>query len=101
MSRRLLVLAVALPLLALALPALAQGQRCAPRAQMIEVLSSRHAETRHAIGLTTNRTVMELYASETSGSWTLLVTLPNGLACLVAAGNGFELTVAEATGAPA
>lgn len=104
MPRRLLAVAVPFvvaPIVAAVQPALAQGQRCAPRAQVVELLATRHAETRRAIGLTANQTVMELYASEATGSWTLLVTLPNGLACLVAAGNGFEQTGAGAAGAPA
>ena len=100
MPRSLLTLAFVLPMLATAQPVQAQTQRCAPRAQMIDLLSSRQDETRRAIGLTANHTVMELYASERSGSWTLLVTLPNGLTCLVAAGNDFELTETEASGAP-
>lgn len=101
MPRRLLALAALLPLISIAVPAEAQGQRCAPRAQVIELLSSRHDETRRAIGLTANHTVMELYASDASGSWTLLVTLPNGMTCLVAVGSGFEITETEAAGAPA
>jgi hypothetical protein len=97
------VLACALGLLTAAEPAVAQQQaRCAPRAQLLELIENRFAETRRAIGLTASQTVMELYASENSGSWTILVTLPNGMTCLVAAGSGFEAETgpAPARGAP-
>lgn len=101
MHRPLLAFACLVPLLVAALPAAAQQQpRCAPRAQVLDVIESRFRESRRAIGLTGSQTVMELYASEGSGSWTILVTLPNGLTCLVAVGTGFEAEAAAAAGAP-
>ncbi len=33
---------------------------------------------------------MEIYASDETGSWTIIVTLPDGMACLVAAGQSYE-----------
>jgi hypothetical protein len=96
-------LSCALGLLTAAGPAVAQQQaRCAPRAQLLDMIQNRFDETRRAIGLTGSQTVMELYASETSGSWTILVTLPNGMTCLVAAGSAFEAETgpAPARGAP-
>ena len=44
------------------------------------------------IGLARDNTVMELYAAADTGTWTLTVTLPSGLTCLVAAGDNFETT---------
>jgi len=79
----------------------AQQPRCAPRAQVLELVERQFRETRRAIGLSANDTVMELFASEARGTWTLVVTLPNGLSCLVAAGTDFEATAAPAAGAPA
>ena len=101
MHRPLLACACLLPLLAAALPAAAQQQpRCAPRAQVLDVIESRYRESRRAIGLTGSQTVMELYASEATGSWTLVVTLPSGLSCLVASGQGFEPEAPHPVGAP-
>ena len=88
-----------------ALPALAQssgqGPRCAPRAQVLDLVETRLSESRRAIGLTSAQTVMELYASDETGSWTLVVTLPSGLSCLVATGRGFEAEGPRPAGAPA
>ena len=39
--------------------------------------------------------VMEVFASDDTGTWTITVTLPNGLTCLIAAGESFEV-LAEA-----
>ncbi|MGV6813089.1 MAG: hypothetical protein ACWA47_12625 [Brevirhabdus sp.] len=69
-------------------------RNCAPRASVLEHLASNFGERRRAIGLNANNTVMELFASET-GSWTITITLPNGLTCLAAAGQAFEDTVDE------
>lgn len=63
--------------------------QCAPREQVLATLSDRYGESRRAIGLAANATVMEVFASET-GSWTITVTLPDGLQCLVASGEHFE-----------
>lgn len=95
MTRPLPILVALLVLWSVALadlrPAAAQQQmRCAPRAQMLDILETRRGESRRAIGLTSGDTVMELYAAEETGSWTVVVTLPSGLSCLVATGTAFE-----------
>lgn len=43
--------------------------------------------------------VMETFASGETGSWTITVTTPNGMTCLVASGQAFE-TLAEALPQP-
>jgi hypothetical protein len=71
-------------------PARAAAQ-CAPRAKVAANLATEFGEVRRSMGLAQDNTVMELYAADT-GTWTLTVTLPNGITCLVAAGNNFETT---------
>jgi hypothetical protein len=69
----------------------AQTQRsCAPRPQVVERLASKYGETRQSMGLGSNNAVMEVFASLDSGSWTITVTMANGLTCLVASGQAFE-----------
>ncbi len=69
----------------------AQAERsCAPRETVVERLSQLYGESRRAFGLSSDNRVMELFASDSTGSWTLIVTLPDGLACLVSAGEAFE-----------
>ncbi len=86
--------------LATAPPADAQQTRCAPRAQVLEMIQGRFGETRRAIGLTSGASVMELYASDSTGGWSLVVTHPSGMSCLVGAGTGFEVDDRVAQGAP-
>jgi hypothetical protein len=77
-------------LLAVTAPAIAEGRRpCADRAQVVERLESRFGETLKSVGLN-QRNVVEVYASEETGSWTILVTMPNGKSCLLASGELWE-----------
>ncbi len=71
------------------------GANCAPRDLVLERLASGFGETRQSIGLADNNAVVEVFASAASGSWTITVTLPTGLTCLVASGVAYE-TLAEA-----
>lgn len=70
-------------------PAEAQ-QQCADRALVIEHLADTYGESRQSIGLGTNNSVIEVFASEETGTWTITVTNPSGLTCLVASGQAFE-----------
>lgn len=65
-------------------------QNCAARDLVIERLASAYGETRQSIGLAQNNTMVEVFASTTTGSWTITVTNASGLTCLVASGQAFE-----------
>ncbi|WP_299845699.1 hypothetical protein [uncultured Roseovarius sp.] len=75
----------------MASPAVAQsGPNCAPREMVVDRLASKYGETRQSMGLGANNAVVEVFASDSSGSWTIIVTTANGLTCLVASGQAFE-----------
>ena len=74
--------------------ALAQGRNCAPREAVLERLATGYGETRQSVGLGSNNAVVEVFASAETGSWTITVTMPGGLTCLVASGQSYE-AVAE------
>ena len=63
---------------------------CGARAEILAQLADRYHETRRAIGLAANNTLLEIFASEDSGSFTILATVPGGPTCLIAAGENFE-----------
>jgi len=77
--------------------------QCALRPQVIEILARKYGETRRSIGIAANNTVMEVFASTDTGTWTIAVTLPDGLTCLMASGQGYESLSGElpARGDPA
>ena len=73
----------------------ATAQNCAPRDLVIERLATKYGETRQSLGLGANNAVIEVFASEETGTWTITVTSVHGLTCLVASGQAYE-TLAEA-----
>ena len=97
MMNTLIKMTFALGVMALAAGQVAaQGNRnCAPREVVIERLANGYGETRQAIGLGAQGAVVEVFASDETGSWTITVTLPDGLTCLVASGQSYE-ALAEA-----
>jgi hypothetical protein len=72
-------------------PAHTQSSRnCGPRDVVVERLADGYGETRQSMGLGANNSVIEVFASEETGSWTITVTSVNGTTCLVASGQAFE-----------
>jgi hypothetical protein len=63
---------------------------CAERGVVLKKLTGQYGETRRSMGLAANNSIVELHASDDTGSWTITVTRPNGITCLVAAGSSFE-----------
>lgn len=90
MSRIELVAALGFGILVFAANQAFAQSNCAPRQHMVTTLNDNYGETRQSMGLTANNRMMELYASSDTGSWTITVTLPNGMSCLVASGHAFD-----------
>jgi len=78
-----------------AAPAIAENRNCAPRDMVIKRLAEKYGESRQSIGMGQQGMVMETFASGETGSWTITVTTPNGMTCLVASGQSYEV-LAEA-----
>ncbi len=81
-----------------ALPA--SALQCARREAVIAALADRYGETPQALGLGQNGFVMELHAAP-SGSWTITITRPDGITCLLAAGDNFQPLTPPPPGDPA
>ncbi|HKK35295.1 MAG TPA: hypothetical protein VJ994_03300 [Paracoccaceae bacterium] len=69
---------------------------CGERAAVVKRLRDAYGETRRGYGLQRGASVIEVYASAETGSWTILVTTPDGVACLVAAGQSWAPTPEDA-----
>lgn len=85
----------ALAALCLIVPTVAEATTCAPREVVIDRLTKKFGETRQSIGLGPNNQMIEVFASDSTGTWTITATRASGLACLLASGQAFE-TLAEA-----
>lgn len=104
MQRNLLALSFGVGAMILATGhAFAQQRQCADRTRVLERLAEAYGETRQSIGLAANNSVIEMFASTETGTWTITVTSPEGMTCLVASGQAYESTPGELlpTGAPA
>ncbi len=86
--------ATALGLLTATPSAHADGrQACAERALVVQKLHDRFGETLKSLGLHQDDAVVEIYSSEKTGTWTILMTRPDGMSCLLAAGQRWEQDV--------
>lgn len=88
-----LTTAAALYLLATSDVAAQTRQNCAPRQMVIERLAEGYGETRQSVGIGSNNSVVEVFASRETGSWSITVTRPGGPTCLVASGQSYEAVV--------
>lgn len=61
---------------------------CKQRDQLVATLSQKYKESRRGYGLSNKYQVLELYASD-NGTWTAVVTTPDGKSCIVAAGEAW------------
>lgn len=68
----------------------AQQPNCKERDVVVKRLAEKYGETRQYIGLGSNGMMMETFASKETGSWTITMTMPNGITCLLASGQNYE-----------
>jgi len=78
------------PAAAQAAPGAAGFAPCKPWREVITELGSRYAERPVAFGLQANGSLLQVFASERTGTWTLVTMHPNGTACLIGAGSSWE-----------
>ena len=57
---------------------------------MVTRLAKAYGEVQKSRGLGTNNTVVEVLASDETGSWAITITMPSGLTCLVESEQAFE-----------
>ena len=91
-ARLCLSIAVAMVLLAAAAfiphPAAAQ-QAGVPRAAVVKALGDRYAEESVGLGIAQNGGVIELFTSTDGATWTIVLTMPNGLSQVIATGESW------------
>ncbi len=69
---------------------LAPAQQCDQRARVIGHLAKIYKEAPVAIGVTTTGGMVEVLTTGDGGTWTIILSNPNGISCLVAAGEGWR-----------
>ncbi len=71
---------------------------CASHEEVKKQLSSAYSEARVAIGLASNGGVVEVFSTDDGASWTIVMTMPSGMSCVVASGEAWEQTEEVALG---
>jgi hypothetical protein len=78
----------------IAAPALAQtagpGPACVKRAELLKHLEAKYHEAPAAVGIADNGALLEVFASKSGETWTVTVTMPNGISCMVASGQQWQ-----------
>ncbi|MBK18414.1 MAG: hypothetical protein CMM52_06210 [Rhodospirillaceae bacterium] len=87
---RTALVTVAIASLGVFSPASAQQPMCTDRTQVIAQLSQQYSEAPVAMGVANNGGVLEILSSSAGKSWTIILTMPNGVSCMLAAGENWE-----------
>ncbi len=74
----------------LAAGASAAAPSCDTRDSVIAQLADKYAEAPAGVGLASNGGLLELLTAGDGRTWTLLITMPNGQSCLLAAGESWQ-----------
>ncbi len=74
----------------LASPAAGQSMPCNDRAVVLRVLADKYGEALVGAGVTNRGYLIELLTSKGGETWTLIVSQPNDVACIIAAGEGWR-----------
>ena len=75
-------------------PSPAQSQICATHEKIAAGLKQNFGEEVQAIGITSVGALIEIYTSP-HGTWTVVLTIPNGPSCLIADGADFQIMLQQ------
>ena len=91
MFKRIAVSALVFGAVALAPPAFAQSApNCQNRDRLVQILENRYHESLDSVGLQSPKLLLEIWSAKDTGSFTVLITKPNGVSCIVATGNNWQ-----------
>ncbi len=60
---------------------------------MLSLLAERYQEQPVAVGVTSEGSLVEVLTDAKGGTWTIIVTSPEGMSCLVLSGEGWRDTL--------
>src|SRR5262245_48031536 len=63
---------------------------CGPHTDVIKALGDKFHETQAATALTSAGTLLEVLTARDGSTWTIIVSRPDGLSCIVAAGQNWQ-----------
>lgn len=69
----------------------AQSPQCNDRDVVLDLLSQKYKEHPVAVGVANNGGLVEVLTSADGETWSIIITSPKGMSCLVAAGEGWRM----------
>ncbi len=66
------------------------AQDCIGTADAYASLTTNYGEERLSISMLPDGRIIEMWGNPDTGTWSMFITLPNGLSCSVGSGEGFE-----------
>ena len=97
MLRKMLIGLAVAGALAFVAPSVSAQTVCGERAEFLKYLGTKHNEAPTAMGMTRSGQLIEVLSSR-KGSFTIIVTNPQGRSCMVAAGDAWEAVKTVALG---
>lgn len=85
------------PVLSLSSFEAAAQTACSPRGDVIGHLAKKYGEAPVAVGITDKGGLVEVLTTGDGTTWTIIVSMPNGTSCMVAAGEGWRAKDYDAT----
>jgi len=76
----------------------AEQSACAPRKEVINQLSAKFGEEPVAIGVSDSGRLIEILAGQAGGTFTVILTTPQGLSCIVLTGESWQARVLDVAG---
>ena len=73
----------------------AQTNQCADRGLITERLKANYGEKFAGGGLRNSESIFEVWMSSETGTWTIIMTTPAGLSCVMAAGTDWRDALPE------
>lgn len=89
MTATLLAVAITTPTVAFA------QSHCGDRDVVTQRLAMNYGESFQGGGLRNAQAIFEVWTAEETGTWTIIMTMPNGLACIMAAGTDWRKSLPE------
>ncbi len=79
-----------MPVAPIAAPRPAQPMACFPRDAALSRLAAKYGESLVAVGVTSKGALVEVLTSSDGGTWTIILSMPNGTSCLITSGEGWR-----------
>jgi hypothetical protein len=90
LSRATFVSAAAVAVLAVPGMAVAAPMACSARTDVVTKLASKYHEQPSSAALTNDGQLLEVLKSKDGTTWSIIITTPEGVSCLVAAGGSWQ-----------